>query len=44
MLAAEAGHPLDFNQLDPPAWMEAMIISFYNGTERLAAEILRLIE
>jgi cell filamentation protein len=43
MLAAEAVHPLDFSVLEPEAWMAAMIVSFYNGTERLAAEILRLV-
>lgn len=44
MLAAEAGHPLGFDRLDPDAWMAAMIISFYNGTERLAEQIEGLIE
>ena len=44
MLAAQAGHPMDFERLVPQAWMEAMIVSFYNGSERLAAQILGLIE
>ncbi|RYG11462.1 MAG: adenosine monophosphate-protein transferase, partial [Caulobacteraceae bacterium] len=44
MLAAEAGHPLSFDRLEPAAWMEAMIVSFYGGTDRLAAQILSLID
>lgn len=43
MLAAEAGHPLDFDRLDPEAWMAAMIVSFYNGTGPLAEQIESLI-
>lgn len=43
MLAAEAGHPLDFDRLDPEAWMAAMIVSFYNGTDPLAEQIASLI-
>jgi cell filamentation protein len=27
-LAEQAGHPLDFERLDPPAMMDAMIASF----------------
>lgn len=44
MLAAQAGHPLAFGKLDPEAWMQAMIMSFYRGTEPLAAQILHMIE
>lgn len=44
MLAADAGHPLDFERLDTGAWMHAMIVSFYNGTELLTAQIRRLID
>lgn len=43
MLAAEAGHPMDFDRIDPAAWMQAMIVSFYNGSEPLAAQIAGLI-
>lgn len=44
MLAASAGHSLAFERLDTAAWMQAMIISFYNGTERLVAQIRGLID
>lgn len=44
MLAAEAGHPLNFERLDAEAWMHAMIESFYGSHDPLAAEILRLID
>lgn len=44
MLAAEAGHPLDFERLDTGAWMHAMIVSFYNGTELLVAQVRSLID
>lgn len=44
MLAAEAGHPLDFERLDTGAWMHAMIVSFYNGTGLLVAQIRGLID
>jgi cell filamentation protein len=39
MLATEAGHPLDLSRLDPPAWMRAMVQSFYVDTTLLEAEI-----
>jgi cell filamentation protein len=42
MLADQAGHPLDFERLDPPAMLQAMVDSF-NGNERpLAGIILHL--
>ena len=42
MLAEQAGHPLDFERLDPPAMLQAMVDSF-NGNERpLAGIILHL--
>lgn len=43
MLAADAGHALDFDRLNPETWIQAMIESFYKGGEALAAEILNLI-
>jgi cell filamentation protein len=42
MLADQAGHPLDFERLDPPVMLQAMVESF-NGNERpLALVILHL--
>lgn len=43
MLAAEAGHPLDFGKLDTAAWMNAMIVSFYTDEQLLTNQILGLI-
>ena len=43
MLAAEAGHPMDFAELDPQGWMEAMVHSFYIDPSRLEMQILALI-
>lgn len=43
MLAAEAGHPLDLARLDPLAWMQAMVHSFYADASLLRAQIRALI-
>jgi cell filamentation protein len=43
MLAAEAGHPLDLTRLDPAAWMQAMVRSFYVDAEDLTHQIRGLI-
>jgi cell filamentation protein len=40
ILADQAGHPLDFERLDPPAMLRAMIDSF-NGNEQPLAGIIR---
>jgi cell filamentation protein len=42
-LAAEAGHPIDFDKLDPAAFLEAMIHSFGVDTSLLEEQILELI-
>jgi cell filamentation protein len=42
ILAAQAGHPLDFARLHPPAMMQAMITSFGQSEEPLAELILQL--
>lgn len=33
MLAASAGHPLEFDKLDPAAWMQAMIVELLQGLQ-----------
>ena len=43
LVAAEAAHPLDFEQLDPGGFLAAMITSFRGDEDPLAAQILRLI-
>lgn len=43
LLAGQAGHPLDFEQLNPPDMMQAMIASFDGSEAPLAVLILRLI-
>jgi cell filamentation protein len=40
LLADHAGHPLDFDRLDPEAMLGAMIVSF-DGDEQWLAEIIR---
>lgn len=42
MLADQAGHPLDFERLDPPAMLQAMIDSFDGNEQPLASLILHL--
>ena len=44
ILAARAGHQVDFSRLDPDSFLRAMIESFAVGETRLADEILGLIE
>lgn len=39
ILADRAGHPLEFERLDPPRMMDAMIASF-RGEERPLAELI----
>ncbi len=43
LVAAQAGHPIDFNKLDPPAFLEAMVRSFDGDTGPLEGQILHLI-
>jgi cell filamentation protein len=40
LLAESAGHPLDYNKLDPEKMLEAMIASF-DGNEQKLAEVIR---
>lgn len=40
ILAERAGHPLDFERLDPPEMLQAMIASF-NGDEQLLDDLIR---
>jgi cell filamentation protein len=42
LLANRAGHPLDFERLNPPEMMQAMIASFNGDEAPLASLILRL--
>lgn len=42
ILAAQAGHPLDFARLHPPAMMQAVIASFGQDEQPLADLILQL--
>jgi cell filamentation protein len=42
LLADNAGHPLDFNQLDPDKMLEAMIASF-DGDEQKLAKVVRML-
>jgi cell filamentation protein len=42
LLADRAGHPLDFERLDPPDMMQAMIASFGGNEQPLADLILQL--
>ncbi|WP_216361189.1 Fic/DOC family protein [Caulobacter mirabilis] len=43
LLAAQAGHPIDFDKLDPEAFLEAMVHSFTSDNRLLEAQILDLI-
>ena len=43
-LAAAAGHPLDFQRLDPPAFLAAMIASFQGDEDGLASALQGLVE
>ena len=40
ILADQAGHPLDLQRLDPPAFLSAMVASF-NGEEELLQGVIR---
>jgi len=42
LVAERAGHPLDFERLNPPDMMQAMVASFAGNEAPLAALILRL--
>lgn len=44
LLVARAGHRLNFTRLDPMAFLDAMIASFYGDEELLGAQIGALIE
>lgn len=39
IMAAQAGHPLNLERLDPPRMMAAMIASFH-GDEQLLADLI----
>lgn len=43
LFAAQAGHPLDLDRLEPPAFLDAMIASFHGREASLAAQISGLI-
>lgn len=43
LVAAQAGHPIDFDKLDPALFLEAMVHSFTSDTRLLEAQILDLI-
>jgi cell filamentation protein len=43
LLAAQAGHPLDFERLDPEAFLAAMIASFHGDEGRLARHLHEMI-
>lgn len=43
LLAAQAGHPLDLERLDPAAFMHAMIASFQGDEGSLTAQIADLV-
>lgn len=42
ILADQAGHPLDFERLEPPRMMAAMLASFHSDEKPLAELILDL--
>lgn len=44
LLANRAGHPLDFERLDPEAFLAAMIASFKGDEAPLAGKLRRLAE
>lgn len=44
MLAAQAGHPFDLSRLDPAAFLQAMIASFFGDEAMLRAHIRDLVE
>ncbi|WP_353643598.1 Fic family protein [Mesorhizobium sp. WSM2239] len=44
LLADQAGHPLDLEQLEPEIFLPAMIEAFNGDEVRLAAEIRRMLE
>ena len=44
LLAADAGHPLDFERMDPEAFLAAMVRSFFGKNDALAAQIEALID
>jgi cell filamentation protein len=43
LLAVHADHPLDFEKLDPAAWLAAMIESFGGADAKLARQIEGLV-
>ena len=43
VVAAEAGHPIDFDQLDPTAFLDAMVRSFGRDSALLEEQVLKLI-
>lgn len=43
LLAAHAGHPVDLERLEPGAFLQAMIASFFGDEARLRAHIRRLV-
>ncbi len=43
LLADEASHPLDLDQLEPESFLAAMVASFHGASANLAAHIRRLI-
>lgn len=43
MLAAQAGHPLDLDRLEPGSFLVAMIASFQGDSAELAAQLRRLV-
>lgn len=43
LVAAEVGHPIDFDKLDPTTFLDAMVHSFDGDTIRLEAQILQII-
>ncbi len=43
LLAAQAGHPLDLERLDPAAFLSAMIASFHGNEELLTMHLIALI-
>ena len=42
LLAEHAGHPFDLEQLDPPAFLAAIILSFHGNEHALALQFTRL--
>lgn len=43
VLAAEAGHPIDLEWLDPRTFLDAMVASFFGKEEALVREIRRML-